>query len=247
MLSIVFALAGLLVGGIINVLADNIPARVRPSRPHCSQCGHVFGVSGWLAVGRLFRGGACPQCGLPTRRRTLWVEIGMGALFLLMSLFVEPVADLIIYAVYTAVLILIITVDLEHRLIPHAITLPATLFALAVSPFLTTNDLPRALLGALAGFILLYLAYIIGERLFGPGALGFGDVTLAMMLGAMLGLPRIIVGLLLGFLLLGIWSATALLRRRVSRGALVAYGPFLAIAGIMVIIWGDRLLDWYSS
>ena len=79
--NLVFALIGLLVGGLLNVLADDLPTRIRPKSPHCPRCDHRYSPSRWLAIGRLLRGGRCPNCDLPTRRRAIWLEIGTALVF----------------------------------------------------------------------------------------------------------------------------------------------------------------------
>ena len=242
-LSVLFAILGLLVGGLINVLADDLPARVRPGKPHCPRCGHIYGPAGYLAIGQLVQGGACPDCELPTRRRSLIVEIGTALLFALLPWLIEPVSDLLIYSIYIAVLILVIVTDIEHRLILHVVTFPTTAFALLASFLLTDSSFLLSLAGAVVGFVFFYLAYLLGAKLFGPGALGFGDVTLATMMGAMLGFHRIFFALVLGVLLAGMWGAIVLLTRRGSRRSYFAYGPFLAVAGMFMIIWGDQLYN----
>ncbi|MCI0398324.1 MAG: A24 family peptidase [Chloroflexi bacterium] len=247
MLSVLLALVGLLVGALINVLADDLPARVRPRLPHCPQCQYVYGPAGWLATGRRLRGGACPNCGLPARPRTLLVEIGTAALFALLPLFIKPGVDLIVGAFYMAILILIIVIDLEHRLILHVVTLPTTAVALAASLIVSDNSLLSALVGAAFGLVFFYLAFLIGQKLFGSGALGFGDVTLAMTLGAMLGFHRIIFALVLGILLGGLWGLFALASGRISRRTHFAYGPFLAVGGMVMIIWGMQVVNWYTN
>ena len=247
MLNALFAVIGLLTGGVINVLADDLPARVRPRVPHCPRCDYVYGPGGWLAIGRAMRGGACPQCDLPTRRRAISVEIGTLILFAILPWLITPAVDLVIYSFYIAVLILVIVIDLEHRLILHVVTFPTTAFALIASFFLTDNNLRLALAGAVAGFIFFYLAYLLGRRLFGPGALGFGDVTLATMMGAMLGFQRIFFALVLGILLAGVFGLLALASRRASRRTYFPYGPFLAIGGITTIIWGDQIYHWVTG
>lgn len=247
MLIAAFTLIGLIVGGLINVLADDLPARVRPRRPHCPRCGHVHGPAGWLAIGRKIQGGVCPQCGLATRRRALFVEIGTAVLFAALPLLISPMLDLIIYSVYIAILILIIVIDLEHRLVLHVVTLPSMAFALVFSYPLEDNTFWLALAGGAVGFVLFFFAYLLGQRLFGPGALGFGDVTLATTMGLMLGFHRIFFALFLGILLAGLWSLVGLLIGRISRRSYFAYGPFLAVAGIIMIIWGDRLYAWATN
>ena len=246
-LSFLWAIIGLLLGGIINVLSDDLPARQSPQRPHCPRCGHVYGVGSWFAIIRRLRGGACPECGLPLRQRTLFVEVGMVMLFAALPWLIEPSIDLAIYSAYIAVLVLVIVIDLEHRLVLHVVTFPATAFALVASFPLTDNAIYVALVGAVAGFVFFYLAYLIGERFFGRGALGFGDVTLAMMMGAMLGFKLIFFALILGILLAGLWGAVALLTGRLQRRSYFAYGPFLAAAGIIFIIWGNQIFDWVTG
>lgn len=245
LLNLFFALIGLLVGGMINVLADDLPARLSPARPHCPQCGHVYGPSGWLALARRLRGGRCPQCGLETRRRALLVEIVTPLTFaLLPSLINEPV-DLLFGSLYIAILILVIVVDLEHRLILHVVTVPGTVLALVGSAFVSSNAPLLALLGAIFGFFTFLGLYWLGRRLFGPGALGFGDVMLSTMMGAMVGFPYIVFALVIGVLLGGMISFGLIASRRLSMRSYVAYGPFLAMAGIITVVWGDQLLSWY--
>lgn len=248
MLNLLFAVVGLLVGGVINLLADDLPQRVRPQRPRCIQCRYQYGPAGWLAWGRrLFLGGQCPQCGLATRRRALLVEIVTPLLFATLPLFLQQPADLFFGALYVAILILVIVTDVEHRLILHAVTFPGTLLALAGSFFITGNSIVLALLGAAIGFGVFFAFYWIGRFLFGPGALGFGDVTLSTMLGAMVGFPYVIFALIIGVLLGGFFSLLLIVSRRLKMSSYTAYGPYLAAAGILVIIWGEPLLEWYLS
>lgn len=248
MLTLLFALIGLLVGGLLNVLADDLPRRQGVSRPHCPQCGYVYGPGQWLALGRLLSGRrGCPQCGLPFRRRPLLVEVATMAAFALLPLLFDTPFSLLLYAYHVAVLILVIVIDLEHRLILHVVTFPSTAVALIGSYFLDdgSNSLPSALLGMVTGFVIFYALYLLGQRLFGPGALGFGDVTLSMTLGAMLGLHRIIFALVFAILLGGVVSLLLIVSGRFSLRSRVAYGPFLAIAGLVMIGWGMAFLAWY--
>lgn len=246
-LNIIFAIIGLIVGGILNSLADDLPARKPPSRPHCPQCKQPFAVGRWLALARLLRGGRCPHCGAPVGRRYILVETVTPLLFaLLPSLIPDPV-DLFFAATYVAILILIIVIDLEHRLILHKVTFPSTLLALAGSYFVSNNSLPLALIGAALGFIIFFGLYWLGTRLFGPGALGFGDVTLSMTLGAMVGFPYVVFALVIGIMLGGLISFGLIISGRLSMRSYVAYGPFLAMAGIITVLWGERILSWYVA
>jgi leader peptidase (prepilin peptidase)/N-methyltransferase len=249
-LTLLYALVGLLVGSLLNVLADDLPRRQGLGRPHCPQCGYVYGPLGWLAIGRLLSGQrACPQCGLPFRWRPLLVELTTMLAFALLTLLFHTPFSLLLYSYHVAVLILVIVIDLEHRLILHAVTFPSTAVALIGSYFVddNSNSLTLSALGMVAGFLIFFALYLLGQRLFGPGALGFGDVTLSMTLGAMLGLHRILFALVLAILLGGLISLLLIVSGRFNLRSRVAYGPFLAIAGLVMIGWGMAFLAWYTQ
>jgi leader peptidase (prepilin peptidase) / N-methyltransferase len=171
----------------------------------------------------------------------------MALLFALLPALFDVWSNLLINALYIAVLVLIIVIDLEHRLILDVVTLPMTGLALLFSFVLTNeqNNIWLALVGAVTGFLIFYFAYWIGQLMFGPGALGFGDVKLAMLMGAMIGFHRIIFALILGILLGGLISALLLASRRFSRNQHLPYGQYLALGGIIMILWGVQFVAWY--
>lgn len=247
LLNVLFALAGLIVGAILNVLADNLPARERPSVPHCPECDHRFGPRRWFALARLLPGGRCPHCSAAVDRRHVLVELITAVIFGLLPSLVSRPVDLFFSTAYVAILILIIVIDLEHRLILHKVTFPSTLLALVGSLFISNNSLLLALLGAVLGFVIFYCLYWLGRQLFGPGALGFGDVTLSMTLGAMVGFPYIVFALVMGIMLGGLISFGLIVTGRLSMRSYVAYGPFLAMAGIITVLWGEQILSWYVA
>lgn len=246
LINVYFAIIGLLTGGLINVLADDLPARERPHQPHCPRCGHEYVLSGWLTTGQLLQGGKCPNCELPTRPRSIMVEAISVIIFASLPWLIQPPADLIIYSIYIAILLLVIVIDIEHRLVLHVVTFPTTAFALVASFFLYQMTVALSIVGALTGFIIFFSLFFVGQKLFGRGALGFGDVTLATMLGAMLGFQLILLTLVFGILLAGLWSLIILITRKGSLRSYFAYGPFLALSGILMIIWGEQILNWFS-
>jgi leader peptidase (prepilin peptidase)/N-methyltransferase len=252
MLNLLFALVGLLLGGVINSLADYLPASERPLRPHCPRCRHVYEPAGWLALIRqLQRGGRCSQCELPPRRRPLLVEVGMALLFAMLPSLIPNLATLIVNSFHIAVLVLIIVIDLENRLIFDVVTYPATVLAVVGSLVVTRaeNTLPLALVGAVAGYVFFYILYWLAQLIYGSGsgALGGGDVKLAMAMGAMLGFHRIFFALFLGIALGGVVTLLLLLSRRVNRYTHLPYGQYLALAGIIMLIWGTQVAEQYIN
>jgi leader peptidase (prepilin peptidase)/N-methyltransferase len=244
MQSLLFALAGLLVGGLINALADSLPHRAGAKAPHCVHCGHRYGLIGWLALGRVV---FLRRTYSPARHRPLMVELGTAMVFGCIPLALGISVDALFVALYAAILILIVVIDFEHRLVLHIVTLPATTLALLGSLLVGHTNLVSAFLGALFGFALFFLLFQLGRRLYGPGALGFGDVTLAMMMGAMLGFPLIMLTLATGMLIAGAWSLMLLATRLRSRRSSMAYGAMLALGGLIMIVWGPQIYGAYFT
>jgi leader peptidase (prepilin peptidase)/N-methyltransferase len=245
MLNLLFAFIGLLVAIVINILADDLPLRIRPLPPHCPRCAHIHKPVHWLGLLRRH----CPACGHPVRPRVIWVEVGTAVLFaLLPSLIPEP-RNLIVNSFYIAVLILVIVIDLEHKLILNVVTLPVTAVALAASLIVTRdqNTILLAVTGAILGLIIAYIMYGFGTLVFGAGAFGYGDVKLAMAMGAMMGLHRIPFALIIGIILGGVISLLLLVTRLVSRRDALPYGQYLAIGGIIMLIWGIQIFEWYTN
>ena len=248
MIHIVFAFLGFLAGGFINVLADKLPQRdkVQPLWPYCPQCDHRYGVAGWWVLGRLLTGvGRCPTCDLPLRWRLWLVEWGTAVFFALLPLWIANTVNLLVNAVYIAVLILVTVIDLEHRKIFDVVTFPMTGLALIGSLIVKDNNLSWALAGSVAGFAITYIMYWFGQLVFGPGAFGQGDVKLGLMMGAMLGIHRIVIALIIGMLIGGVISFILIVGRFVNRRSFLPYGQYLALAGIMVLVWGREIINWY--
>ncbi len=249
MIHFLFAVLGLLVGGVINLLADDLPRRRSPRLPHCSHCDQAYRPAGFLAVGRwLTSRGICPACGRYEGRRPLLVEIGTMVSFAALPFFIEGWPALLVTAFYFAALILIIVIDMEHRLILHIVTFPTTLLALILSVFMDNgNSFWLAVVGAVAGFLVFYVLYWIGQLTFGPGALGFGDVTLAMTMGAMLGFRYIFFALVIGILLGGLISFLLIALRLLNLRSRIPYGQFLAVAAMVMLLWGPEVVTWYLN
>ncbi len=243
MMNLLFALIGLLAGMVINALADDLPQRKRPSLPHCHQCQQPYSPMHWLGVGR------CAQCGTVPRRRVLTVVTGTAVLFtLLPSLIAEPV-NLVVNSFYIAVFILIMVIDLEHRLILNVVTFPVTFLAIGLSFLVSDNSWLSALVGAAVGYGFFFLIYWVAQLIYGAGsvAFGLGDVKLAMAMGAMLGFHRVVFAFILGILLGGVVSLLIILLRSANRRLYLPYGQYLAAAGIVMLVWGGQIAAWYAG
>lgn len=249
MIYLIFALIGLLVGAFINALSDDLPKRESLSRPHCPnpECNHVYAPSRWLGLSRHLLGGACPECGTPTRKRVVLVEVATAVIFTTMPFFFTSPVVLAIYTCYMAILILIIVIDLENRLILNITTYPGTILALLASFVLPHINIWSALVGALIGLFVFLGIYGLAKVTFGPGAIGWGDVMLSMMMGAMLGVPDILGAIVIAIIMGGVISGFLLATHLVSRKTYLPYGQYLAIATMIMLIWGSAINAWLFS
>lgn len=243
MIYLLFALIGWLAGGLINWLADELPRRRALQRPQCVSCEAPSSLWRWL----VWSGGACPSCGLPLRRRVWMVQVGTAVLFATLPLFIDNITNLAVNTVFIAILVLVIVIDLEHKLILNVVSFPAMGLGLLGSLLVTRdqNSIGLSLLGLVVGFVISYAMYWFGQLLFGSGAFGYGDVKLAMAMGAMMGFHRIPFALAIGILLGGLISAILLATGLVDRRDALPYGQYLAIGGMIMLIWGLPIVYYF--
>jgi len=168
------------------------------------------------------------------------VEIITGTLFLLTWLRFGQSWETALYTLYGTLLILIGGIDLENQKILNILIFPAILIGLIMIPVLHASNFWMMLLGGLAGFGVLFLIALIA-----PGAMGMGDVKLTLFLGFIIGFPEIIITLFLAFVSGGLVSGILLAQKKIGKKDSIAFGPFLAFAGVITLLYGTQILDWY--
>jgi leader peptidase (prepilin peptidase)/N-methyltransferase len=250
-------LLGLLVGGLINQLGSDLPARRGLTRPHCPYCGRGRPWWKWLALLAYLSGRVrCSSCGAPIRLRHPLVEIGLGVTYAYLWINLGPVGTSaptgqcpsikwILYALYSTIFVLILITDIERRLILNVVIYPAILFAVVASFFTPGMNWKSALLGGVLAFLFFLGAAVIGNRVFGAGALGGGDVTLATFIGLITGFPLVIVALLLTIIIGAAISLILLLTRVRGLRDYVPYGPFLVAGAMVTLLWGYSIAGWF--
>jgi leader peptidase (prepilin peptidase)/N-methyltransferase len=166
-------------------------------------------------------------------------------------------------SLYSAILILVTIIDLEHHLVLHVVMVPALLLAVAGTFFNEDITYRRGLLGGAFGFFCLYGMFLLAQplsalmaRLSGREVsevpFGFGDVTLGTFIGLITGLPGIFVALLITLLSAGLaaavfWFTRAVIQRRYTMFTPIPYGPFLALGGFIMMIYGPEIIAWYIA
>jgi len=243
--AVVAGLLGLAFGSFSTVAASRWPreeSMVRP-RSHCTSCGRTLGLIELVPViSWLLQRGRCRGCGAGVSWRYPAIELASGALAAVSIATFGPTWEGLAAALMGVALVPVVAIDLEHRLIPDVIVLPAAAAALVAA---IAADPDRwwvpvtAATGAGAFLLLLWVVH--------PRGMGRGDAKLAILLGAVLGasvIPALLVafaaGAVLGLVLLARFGAGA-------RKMAVPFGPFLA-AGALVALWaGPSMIGWYAE
>lgn len=239
---LVFALLGAATGSFLNVIIDRLPIKqsLLFSLSHCPACGKRLGIFDLVPVfSYLWLKGRCRYCRAPIPGRVLWVELGTAVGFVLLLWQYGLGLELGVKCFYWSVLTVLAVIELERGLVPDKVVYPAGALALLLSVFNRDPGVVNSLLGGGVGLLVMALPFIFGRR-----GLGWGDVKMTGLVGLMLGFPLVLVSLLLavaGGLLAGLG-----LRFKVKgRGKAIAFGPFLAGATMVVLLWGQNVMGWY--
>jgi leader peptidase (prepilin peptidase)/N-methyltransferase len=240
------ALSGLIIGSFLNVVIHRLPRGESLSSPpsHCPNCGaQVRPYDNVPVLSWLILRGRCRSCGAPISLRYPLVEAGTAALYVAVVLVKGADRDVWLGLVFVTLLIPVALIDLDRRIIPNRLLAPAAVAAIAIQAAVHPGKLPEHLIaaGAAGGFFLLAaLAY--------PRGMGMGDVKLAAVMGLFLGrsvgpalLAAMIAGTLAGMVVIARKGAEA------GRKTAVPFGPFLALGGVLGLLAGGPIVDWYLS
>jgi len=257
------SIIGIFAGAFLNLCADSLPTTSRLHSPTCTYCGRIRPASTWSGIIAYLTGRyRCPSCAAPLSIRHVLVELSTLLLYALVWLQYGTTITTALLCLYGSIFILLLVTDIEHRLIQHAITLPAILLALLGAFVNPTLDSPkRAILGGAIGLVFTLILYVAGVlfgwalgRLRGQAvsevAFGFGDVTLSTFIGLAVGAPEILFALAIGILCAGLFSigyllVRGLVQKRYTLFTAIPYGPFLILGGAIMLYWGQQVMAWY--
>jgi leader peptidase (prepilin peptidase)/N-methyltransferase len=268
---------GLLIGSFLNVVIHRLPKMMeaewreqceellcttasteeKPAReafnlivprsrcPHCGQ--GIKAHENIPVISYLFLRGKCSACKAPISLRYPAVELVTGLLSLAVICVFGATITGLAALVLTWCLIALTMIDFDTQLLPDSITLPLVWLGLIVNYFGLFTTLEAALWGAVAGYLFLWSIYWLFKLLTGKEGMGYGDFKLLSALGAWFGwayLPQIIllsacVGALVGIALMFI--------KRRGKDIPIPFGPYLAAAGWIALIWGDQINRYYLS
>ncbi|GMR11175.1 MAG: hypothetical protein BMS9Abin28_2002 [Anaerolineae bacterium] len=250
----IIAVIGYLAGVLINALADSLPRSRSVERPVCLECGAPRPPLVWSGlVAYLSSTQDCEYCAAPVGYRSPIVE-ATAILWPLVLYSIDP-SPLFFWPTFllSMYFLLVIVIDYEHRLILFVVTIPAAIILAVLGSLDPSRGPEKTLLGGLVGFLAVFGLYLLGglfARLMWrlrnepleEVAFGFGDVALAGVIGLAVGYPGIILALVLGVLVGGLFSlgflVVMVLRRRYEAFLPIPYSPFLILGGMTVYIAG---------
>ena len=252
--SLVVLAVGLVLGSFLNVCIYRLPlgeSIVHP-RSRCPKCGapvrawHNVPVISWLILR-----GRCASCAAPIAWRYPAVEALTGVCALALWRGYGPSFAFAVAAVFTLMLIVLFFTDLDHQLLPDAITLPGFAVGLALAwsnPFLGDPGWPRivaSLTGAALGSGVLWGIGALYSRLRGVEAMGFGDVKMMALVGAFTGPAGVAVTLFAASIVGAIVGLALIPLRGKTLQNTLPFGCFLAPSALAALLWGRRIVAAY--
>ncbi len=236
-------LFGLVIGSFLNVVVARLPEgrSLWAPRSACPRCGAALA---WhdniplLSFARLR--GRCRACGMPIAWRYPIVEAATGALFGAAFARFGATPEFVAAIVLLAALVAITAIDLQHQIIPDAITLPGVVTGVLANVATRSVSVVDSLLGiAVGGGLFLVIILVSG------GGMGGGDMKLGAMLGAFLGWKVALLALFFAVLFGGGVAIVLLISGARGRKDPVPFGPFLALGGAIGLFAGQGLVTWY--
>jgi len=262
---------GLMVGSFLNVVILRFPARLFhdwrcqcrelleidesesappglvANRSHCPRCGNTIRwydnipVISWLVLGR-----KCRHCGEAISWRYPLVELVTAVLSAAVILHFGATAEGLAALAFTWALIAATGIDVDHQLLPDQITLPLMWLGLGLNLWLGLfASLEDAVIGAIAGYLALWAVFHLFRLATGKEGMGYGDFKLLAALGAWMGWQVLPVVILLASFVGAVAGIAIMIATRRGKEVPIAFGPYLAAAGWIALIWGEGIIDYW--
>ena len=233
---------------MLGITLDDAPAAVTLSTPRsrCPSCGHAIAWHENIPVFSYLRlTGKCSACKTPISPRYPLIEGLTAGLFgaVAWKFGAQPIA--LLWCGFVAVLVALAGIDWDTTLLPDNLTLPLLWAGLVAAALGWTIPLASALWGAVAGYLSLWTVYWLFKLVTGKEGMGFGDFKLLAALGAWLGANMILPIVLAASIIGAVVGIVMKLKASLREGRYVPFGPFLAGAGVVVLLLGSpRVLGW---
>ena len=227
---------------------DSAPPGLIASRSRCPKCDH--GIRAWENIPLLsyiLLGGKCSACKTAISLRYPFVELGTAVLFLAVAWHFGPGLQGFSALVLTAFLIAMGGIDVDHQLLPDTMTLPLMWMGIVLSFWAVHSDLPSSVIGAMAGYLVLWSIYQLFRILTGKEGMGYGDFKLMAALGAWLGWQMLPVIILMSSVVGALVGIVLMASGKLDRDKPMPFGPYIAAAGWIALIWGPEITDLFMG
>ncbi|MCX9132281.1 A24 family peptidase [Aeromonas veronii] len=217
-------------------------------RSACPHCGHaITALENIPLLSWLWLKGRCRDCQAPISARYPLVELLTALLSLAVAMVITPGWGTLAALLLTWVLVALTFIDLDKMLLPDQLTLPLLWGGLLLNLAGGFVPLADAVIGAMAGYLVLWGLYWAFKLLTGKEGMGYGDFKLLAALGAWLGWQALPIILLLSSLVGAVIGISLIALQKHHQGKPIPFGPYLAIAGWIALLWGDTITRWYLS
>jgi len=243
-------LVGLLIGSFLNVCIYRMPRKKSIVWPpsHCPACGaSIHPFDNIPVVSYLWLKGRCRVCRdrIPLKYPVVEALNGLGYGVIVWYFGLEWQA--VVYAALFSALLVAGLIDLEHQIIPDAITLPGIALGLICAATVLPLALTDAVLGLLLGGGLLWALAAASPYLFGKEGMGGGDIKLLAMIGAFLGWKSTVLTIMIGALAGAVVGIALILLKIMRRDQYLPFGPFLVLGALISMFFQQELFAWYAG
>ncbi|WP_426369788.1 prepilin peptidase [Pseudocolwellia sp. HL-MZ7] len=214
----------------------------------CPKCGHLIRFYENIpVVSWVFLGGKCSQCKNKISARYPFIELATAILSTVIAVNFGVTSTTIFIVLLTYALITLTMIDYDHMLLPDQITLPFLWLGLLVNINGTIVPLQDAVIGAAVGYMSLYSIFWGFKLLTGKEGMGFGDFKLVALFGAWIGWQLLPILILMASAVGAIIGISLMVFKNHQREQAIPFGPYLAIAGWITMLWGNNIWSWYLS
>lgn len=265
-----FAVFGLLIGSFLNVVIHRLPIMMQREsdnyvasetgkdpvhqtrynlivpRSACPHCNHqISALENIPVISYLMIGGKCRGCKAPISLRYPIIEALTGFLSAYMIWhFGSGIAGMAA-VVFVWLLVAMTFIDADTQLLPDDLTLSLMWLGLLVNLHGTFTSLDNAVIGAAAGYLSLWSVYWVFKLVTGKEGMGYGDFKLLAALGAWMGWSMLPMIILLSSAVGAVIGISMMLFGRLGKGKPIPFGPYLAIAGLIALLWGHEINSQY--
>ncbi len=217
-------------------------------RSHCPSCNHqVKAIENIPIISYLILKGKCSNCGVKISLQYPFVELFTAILTTIVvwrfGLNIQSLGAVI----FTWYLIALSGIDIKTQYLPDNMTLPLLWLGIFLNIFLTYTDLTSSVLGAIFGYISLWLVFHIFRLITGKEGMGYGDFKLLAALGAWLGWQLLPLIILFSSAVGAIIGITMIMTKLQERSKPIPFGPYLAVAGWIAMMYGNQLMEYYIT